>query len=323
MSPNGGPITQVTDDNSSQYKNPRLSADGQWVVYTSVVSSVLQVHRARTDGSLVEQLTTGAEWAFRPDVSADGQRIVYMSEANPVGTNADNNLEIFLLNVNTSITQQLTITTEGRSDNPRISGDGAFVYFASTAPFFEDRDGADLYRVTVATGVVERAGGLRDPRGFLPGASLRGNLPYAVDSSGNRAAFTGSLNAGGANMDISSEVWLADLTTPARIEVTTSTPTVARWDAEPRGLRYDVVRGDVANLQPGAGNTVDLGTVLCLEDDSTDNQTLGFEDPLQPALGQVLFYVYRATQGMNDGPGSWGRGTGDAERVAGTGDCQP
>ena len=124
-------------------------------------------------------------------------------------------------------------------------------------------------------------------------------------------------------MDISREVWLADLTTPARIEVTTSTPTIVNWDAEPRGLRYDVVRGDVANLQPGAGNTVDLGTVLCLEDDSSDNNTLGFEDALHPAPGQVLFYVYRSTQGMNDSPGSWGQGTGDAERISGTGDCQP
>ncbi len=50
------------------------------------------------------------------------------------------------------------------SCGPRISGSGEFVYFISTTPFFEtlSAERSDLYRVTVATGLIERASGLRN-----------------------------------------------------------------------------------------------------------------------------------------------------------------
>lgn len=57
------------------------------------------------------------------------------------------------------------------------------------------------------------------------------------------------------------------------------------WDPDPESLRYDVVRGEVAGLQI-SGATVDLGSVVCIEDDSPDNHTRGFEDAAQPAPGQ-------------------------------------
>lgn len=68
---------------------------------------------------------------------------------------------------------------------------------------------------------------------------------------------------------------------------------------------------------------MDLGPVACIEDNSTDTHTAGFEDAAQPSPGHVLFYLVRGTQGTLAGPGSWGLGTGSRERIAGAGSCSP
>jgi hypothetical protein len=96
---------------------------------------------------------------------------------------------------------------------------------------------------------------------------------------------------------------------------------VVRWDPPPWALSHDVIRGDVANLAPGTGGTVDLGPVVCIEDDSTDATTVGFEDTVQPTQGEVLFYLYRGWGGDLVGDGTWGEGTGGAERVPSGGAC--
>ena len=56
-----------------------------------------EIFRARTDGSMVERLTADPEYPSRfPHLTADGGRIVWGSQADPLGTNADHNEEIFL-----------------------------------------------------------------------------------------------------------------------------------------------------------------------------------------------------------------------------------
>ena len=87
-------------------------------------------------------------------------------------------------------------------------------------------------------------------------------------------------------------------------------------------LRYDVIRGDVANLQHSGGN-VDLGTVVCLENDSGDTNTVGFEDTANPAPGQAFFYLFRGSMGVLAGAGSYDEGSGGFERVPSAGDCSP
>lgn len=98
-------------------------------------------------------------------------------------------------------------------------------------------------------------------------------------------------------------------------------PVRSSWDAESGPIRYDVIRGDVASLAFAGDGTVDLGAVICLEDDSHDNDTSGFEDAALPAADRVFFYVYRGSQGTDDGPGSYGGASGDQERVPASGGC--
>lgn len=70
------------------------------------------------------------------------------------------------------------------------------------------------------------------------------------------------------------------------------------------GTVYDVVRGAIGELPPGAG-----GGESCVESRSTD---LGASDSDEPAAGTGFYYLVR---GWNScGPGSYGTGTGGAPR---------
>jgi Tol biopolymer transport system component len=316
----GGDVTPIAEDELwLNIFDPRISADGMWatweVQWGSSVPSPDQVFRGRTDGSVVEMLTDDPDDSSgQPDISGDGQLVVYKSPADPLGTNPDHNSEIFLYDASTRGLHQLTVTSEGDSYAARISDDGEWVYFRSTSPFFGPVIGATsidrLYRLNVATGLIERTSGV-DAWWSFP----------TVDADGGRAAFESRSAVTGETLQLSRDLWLADFETPATIRPSADAPTVVEWDPDPRALSYDVIRGDVANLAAGPGNTVDLGTVVCLENDTFNTNTAGAEaDADQPAPGQVFFFLRRWTQGLGDTL-SYGHGSGDAERIPGGGDC--
>jgi hypothetical protein len=252
--------------------------------------------------------------------------VVYVSRDDPLGLNPDHNSEVFLYEPATGSRRQLTVSTGGGSYSPRITRDGSWVYFKSTAPLFEDIPSRpwEAYRVSVASEVIERVGGLRRPPAELGQGSWKYE-PYRVvpDGDGDRAVFSAEGEWAEGNADWSSEVWLVDQSVPAAIRVGKESPTLVSWDVEPRPRRYDVIRGDVDNLRSGGPGVVDLGPVVCLENDSPDADTAGFEDPVTPASGQALFFVRRGTQGLGDRAGSYGRGSDGSERIPGAGDCEP
>ena len=328
----GGSPSQVVDDDDSIFKTPSISADGVWAAWQSHSNfdgmnpgGFSRVFRGRTDGSFFEIVGTVPLSAHRPDISGDGQRVVFLSSADPFGANFDGNDEVFLYDAVALTTQQMTVTTDGAvgaNRNPRISADGHAIYFLSSFPFFGEEAGvlSLLYRIDVASTVVERAAGAA----WVPSEGFRNNLPnFSIGADGSQVVFMSSFDINGNNADGNDELWLLDRNAPALIRPGTDAPTVVTWDVDPRAVRYDVIRGDVANLQAGAGGTVDLGPVVCLENDSEDLSTAGFEDPLQPSGGQVLFYVLRGSQGVLDGPGSYGQGSAGGERLPAAGDCAP
>jgi hypothetical protein len=260
-----------------------------------------------------------------PDVSDDGLRIVFASAANPLGTNPEGNGELFLYDAAASSLRQLTALAVGNSGGPRISGNGAWVYFASNAPVFEsDPDlPGDLYRIAAVGGAIERVGALRSggigSLGSLGGV-VGGGDGLAVDRSGAVAAFTWFGDFTGGNADLLSEIWLLDRNATPAFDIGRAAPTVLAWTPESGPLRYDAIRGDLANVRAGAG-VIDLGAVRCLENDSPDASTAGFGDPDEPLPGRVFFFLYRGSQGLADGPGSYGTSTNGLERVAGAGGC--
>jgi hypothetical protein len=239
---------------------------------------------------------------------------VFSSSADLVGSNPELNSELFLFDTQTSILRQLTSFATGGAAGARITRDGASVWFSSNAAISEsDPDTpTDLYRLGVSSGGIERAGALRAGGGSAP----------ALSADGNRAVFSGLGDLTEQNPDLLNELFWIDRSADSSIRVSRALPTVISWEIESGPLRYDVVRGNVQNLA-FSGADVTLGPVVCLENDSPDASTSGFGDAALPAAGQSFFFLYRGSQGLNFGPGSWGTGSQGAERVAGSGSCSP
>ena len=317
----GSNLQAVFMDPVNGFSPARGSAHGERIVYGSAITTGGQTFDQVSRYSAatgVQQLTSDPiHSSWYPDISADGQRIAYSSTSDPLGTNPDHDGCLFLVEPDAGTLRQMT--PAGVSGlGARFSHDGRWIYFVSPDPVFEEIPGRSYepYRVNVATGVIERVGGLR-LWSSSPGSLVK------TDATGTRAVYASVADPLLANQDGDWELFFIDFSTTPKIRVSTATPTVVSWDIEPSPVRYDVIRGDVANLGFGAGNALDLGPVVCVENDSPDPDTIGDEDLVAPSPGQTFFYLHRGSQGVLAGPGSYGQGTGGRERLAGAGGCAP
>lgn len=332
----GGGLAQITSGSTgTASRSARLDATGDWIVFESNADPLgtnadggLEAFRIRSDGSGIQQLTAHPTLSSRaPDISGDGRWVVYRSAADPLGGNPEGNVELFLYDTISQTTSQLTAQTIGDVSAHSLSRDGRWVWFASNAPLAEpDPDQpSDLYRIPRAGGAIERVAALRAglALGSL-GALIAGSgAGISLAASGDQAAIVAFGDPVESNPDLLGEVLLIDRTRRGELRVGRALPTVLDWDHESGSLRYDVIRGDVAQLAFGPVGTITLGSVTCLEDDSPDATTAGFGDPALPAPGSAHFYLQRGSAGLSLGPGSWGQGSNGGERIATAGGCGP
>ncbi|MBK6407371.1 MAG: serine/threonine-protein kinase [Holophagales bacterium] len=103
---------------------PRFSADGTRIAFTSDRSGTTQVWLSEADGtrpvqltSIVAGITSGARW------SPDGERIAFLS-------NPDGHMDVFLTTPNGRRPERLT-SSPAHDSAPSWSRDGAWLYFAS------------------------------------------------------------------------------------------------------------------------------------------------------------------------------------------------
>ena len=83
-------------------------------------------------------------------------------------------------------------------------------------------------------------------------------------------------------------------------------------------MSYDVIRGhlkDIAETEV----VINLGTVVCVEEDSLNEDTLGWEDPEIPVSGEAFFYLVEYYDGVSS---SYGTESADKPRAPGAGDCE-
>ncbi|HEX4826072.1 MAG TPA: hypothetical protein VFV19_17370 [Candidatus Polarisedimenticolaceae bacterium] len=323
IKPDATGLAAVTAEHSGIYHRARLSATTSptWIVYQSSSnddglnpSLRSQIVRITLDGTSRQRLTSDSSYdALWPDVNGDGSKIVWESNADIVGENPGHVFQVFLRDTNTATTRQLTHEACDAS-MPRITRNGAWVYTVTCS---------GLIRVAVSGGAIERVQG--------PGSALAptadwvdfgdsGVESFGFDSTGTKTAITGWDLIGLSPH--SASLYVADQSAKPKFTVRKASPTLLSWDPDPQSIKYDVIRGNVANLGFN-GTTVDLGTVTCLENDSGDTDTAGYEDGVDPAPGQAFFYVYRGTVGNPPVAGSYGLGSGNRERVAGSGGCNP
>ena len=119
---------------------------------------------------------------------------------------------------------------------------------------------------------------------------------------------------GRVNMDRTLQGTLASMTLQAAGQPATG---LSYKVANPLAASYDFIRADQGALVETADG-VDLGQVVCLENDSPNPDTTGNEDPGVPALGKAFIYLSRFAAA---GPGSYGGSSSHRDRKAGAGDC--
>ena len=92
------------------------------------------------------------------------------------------------------------------------------------------------------------------------------------------------------------------------------------WSPVPGGRPVDLARGLVSALSFDDEN-VFLGTLTCIADDVPAGTPI--VDPSAPPPGDAWFYVLRDDDPDPARVGSWGHGSGNRERLASSGNCNP
>ena len=112
-----GELVQLTSNSEGSVHQPEITADGSRVFFrTEVMPPILSPF---TEAIVELDVGSGVETElvnFRPgahsDVSTDGSTVALTASIDPLGTNADRNAEVFLLDVGTGAFLQITDTVD-------------------------------------------------------------------------------------------------------------------------------------------------------------------------------------------------------------------
>ena len=189
---------------------PRLSADGRRVVFTSRASNLVTGDRNGTTDVFVRDLGTGttrrasapatggeADWfSFDPSISADGRYVGFTSAAtNLVPGDTNGTDDVFVHDTVTGAVEVVSVAVDGTpagdSAGVRLSADGRYAAFGTLAALSgDDTNGLpDVYvrdLVTGSTRLVSAAagGGAADGVSLMPSISGDGALvAYETDAT--------------------------------------------------------------------------------------------------------------------------------------------
>jgi Tol biopolymer transport system component len=146
-------LESALPDSPVDITHPRLSGDGRFLVFETAIASpgsfrsaIVRCDRWTATSKVV---TTGpggvpANGSSRdPDISDDGQVVVFASSATNLvaGTDANGSQEdVYLFDVRSGTVGRVSVDASGNQSpagaslSPRVSGDGLMVAFASSAP---------------------------------------------------------------------------------------------------------------------------------------------------------------------------------------------
>lgn len=144
-------VTQLTAPEAAcSYLSPQLSGDGKWVAAVSICPPEAQdqdhrVMRMARVGGHVQMLTPPGYESLSPTLSNDGQRVVFLSNADLVpGQNLHHLEQVFLFDAlaprYTQITHIAVNDMNRMVGSPRISGNGDTVVFVSNADLVPGRN---------------------------------------------------------------------------------------------------------------------------------------------------------------------------------------
>ena len=240
---------------STQYAfSPAVSADGRFVAF---VNSDVLVHDRQlgTDEvvSLAADGSRGNSSASSTAISDDGRIVAFASlSTNLVDGDTNDASDVFVRDRSLGVTERVSVASdgsqgEGSSGEPRLSGDGRYVWFQSTASNLvpDDTNGVpDVFVHDRVTGLTARLSG---PEGA--GTDLLGMVGAAVARDRLTVAFT---RARGPGFDAATDVMLS------------ATPTDPAFDLDADGDTDDVVLRVLDTAAPAA-EPVTLGPASTVE----------------------------------------------------------
>jgi Tol biopolymer transport system component len=222
--PTGWTLTVLTPDSGTQgARRPSLSADGQRLAFTSD-ADLAPGAPGNSDGNaevFLWDATTGfrqitntsrAGGGFpsqsKATISANGQRIAFLSNADLGGGNADRSIEVFLWDATTGFTQLTDNPSGSAAEGADLSADGATVAFwqAGVVTGENPDGGLELF--------------LRSVGGPLRQLTQLTGRPYhsepAISADGQAVAFVLAADITGGNGDAGWELfrWQGPATTP-------------------------------------------------------------------------------------------------------------
>ena len=196
----------------------------------------------------------------------DGTAIVFVSDQDFEGMNADGNLEIFLYEVFPDSFTQITDTTGLGNFNPSMSSTGSLFIFKSPHDFTGGNpDGnAEIFMVSASTLIITQ---LTNTTG---GGIANSNTGARINADGTHIAFLSNRDHVGMNADGNKEVFILDINTLIYTQITDTT--VISHDDVP-AISAD---GTLVSFQSEGdltGGNADLSEELFLYDADTDTIT--------------------------------------------------
>jgi len=203
-------FTQITNEPTGDSNGSSISSDGMLVgfVSTSDINSGnsegnREAYFFNTDTNMITQITSTTAGLSEPAlISGNGMTIAFSSSANIGGDNTEGNFELYLYNVNTGITTQITNFTTGDIFTGAINQDGTRIAITSNANINGLNPDANfgIYLYDVITDTFTQIVSLSSGDSFLP----------AINATGSRIPFVSRANINGQNPEGNREVYYFD-----------------------------------------------------------------------------------------------------------------
>jgi len=139
----GTGFTPISISLSGSKSQAAWSSD-DWIVFRNVSGGESDIYRVKSDGSNLQQLTSGVSNASNPDLSPDGSKVVFVSDR-------DGSADLYILTIDGEITR-LTNTTQ-LEDTPRWSPDGGSLLFARRE---SSSANPDIFKITTSDWITTR-----------------------------------------------------------------------------------------------------------------------------------------------------------------------
>jgi Tol biopolymer transport system component len=300
-------ITQVTDTTSSAgNSDPSISDDGTRIAFVSAADlggdnadGSDEVFLFNTSSSTFTQLSddpTGELVSDQPDISGDGTKVAFRSEADFTGGNGNGGEEIFLVNTSGPLTyQQLSSGAPDGGSVPSINQSGSRVAFQSTANLVPGTGNADG---NTEIFVVDPAG----PTTVQLTATTAPDIQDRAEISENGAfvLFESTADFGGDNADGNRELFRRAVTSATFVQLT-----------------------DTSSGAAVSASTDQTGTRTVFTDDSTEldrNGDGGGDVFVADALGRDPSAVTATPAGQS---GNFGSISDDGQTIALTSQANP